>query len=64
MHSAPEFAWRILVWMEKQMAGSLWDVGLGVRKLTSQRDALAELSSFLLMACDFFLGMCYICKMF
>ena len=52
------------MWMEKQMAGSLWDVGLGVRKLTSQRDALAELSSFLLMACDFFLGMCYICKMF
>ena len=46
------------------MAGSLWGIGLGVRKLTSQRDTLVELSLFLLMACDFFLGMCYICKIF
>lgn len=40
--------------LEKWMAGSLWGVGLGVRKLTSQRGTIMELFSFLLMACVFF----------
>ena len=38
--------------------GSLWGVELGVRKLTSQRDTIMELFSFLLMAFVFFFLAC------